>query len=456
MQPNMTIELTVSDLGMDLEGIGKYGEYTVFVPYALPGERVKAKIAKIKKNLVFAELKEIVEPSPLRVKPPCNRFGRCGGCDCMHLDYQEGLKYKKKNIERILSKNAGYNGPVDDFIPSEPYAYRNKVQLPFGTVNGKTAVGFYKSGTHKIVSSTKCFLHGEWLERFIRIMLDYAGKHNLTAYDEVSGKGLLRHVTARYIDDVLTATVVINGDKLPYADELADSIQKEFEDSSLYYSVNKKDTNVIMGDTVVPVKIGRTEINVDGIKVGLNPYSFFQVNDGIRRVLYERVVEELTSFRNPVVVDAYAGVGLLGALMAKKGAKIYNIEIVKEAVEDGKKLYDANGVADRVRFICGDAGKELAPLLSELKTKITDTQTFGIVIDPPRKGISRDVVNALNECAKTVDVKLVYVSCNPATLARDLKLLTAYKIERVTPYDMFALTSGAEVLCEMKSLSDKT
>lgn len=453
MQPNMTIELTVSDLGMDCEGIGRYGEYTVFVPYALPGERVKAKIVKIKKNLVFADLKEILEPSPMRIKPPCNRFGRCGGCDCMHLDYAEGLKYKKKNLERILSKNAGYNGTVDDFVTSEPYAYRNKAQLPFGTVNGKVAVGFYRSGTHKIVSSTKCFLHGEWLERLIKIMLDYAERHSLTAYDEISGEGLLRHLVARYIDGVLAVTVVINGDVLPHGEELAGVLSEAFEGCSLYYSVNKKDTNVIMGGTVVPVKIGRTKVNVDGITVELNPYSFFQVNDGVRAKLYDRVMQEVTPDANSIVVDAYAGVGLLGASMAKRGAKVYNIEIVKEAVEDGKRLCRTNCPGAQVEYICGDAGREIKPLLEGIKYGITDTQKLYIILDPPRKGVSREVVTALNECACKVPFKLIYVSCNPATLARDMALLDAFEVKSVTPFDMFAQTSGAEVLCVMEPVN---
>lgn len=450
MQPNMTIELRIEDLGMDLEGIGRYEEYTVFVPYALPGELVKAKVDKVKRNLVFATLKEIVEPSDRRVKPPCNRFARCGGCDVMHLDYRAGLEYKRVNIERILRKNAGFTGEVAPFVESEPYGYRNKAQIPFGTVNGRLAVGFYKSGTHKIASCTKCFLHGEWFERLVKVMLDYGNAHNLTAYDESTGKGLLRHVVARYIDGVLTVTVVINGDTLPYAEELYGALTSEFEGASLYYSVNKADTNVIMGKTVVPVGIGRTEITVDGIAVSLNPFSFFQVNDGVRAKLYASIAERISPCGRAVVVDAYAGVGLLGATLAKQGAIVRNIEIVEEAVADGRRLAERNGVSDSVGYICGDAAKELKSLISDTVSKYSDTRKLYIIIDPPRKGISEEVAETLNACAEIATAELIYVSCNPATLARDVKRLTGYTVESVTPYDMFALTSGAEVLCVMK------
>lgn len=458
MQPNQTVELNIIDLGMEGEGVGKFEGYTFFVPYALPGERVRAKITHLKKgkNLGYADLKEIVEPSPDRVKPPCNRFTRCGGCTMMHLSYEKQLEYKKKNLKSILRKNGGYVGEVNDVVPSIPFAYRNKAQLPFGTVNGKVAVGFYGAGTHKIVSSTKCFLHGEWLEKLIAIMLDFANSNQLTAYNEETKRGLLRHLVARNIGESMVVTVVVNGNSLPKAEVLADALEREFPGSSLYLSPNTRDTNVIMGDSLIPVRPTPQSTEVMGIKIDVNPFSFFQINDCIREKLYNKVIDMVAPDENTVVIDAYAGVGLMGAIMAKKGAYVFNVEIIKEATEDSIKLYKANGVQDRAWNICGDASIELKKLVQASNSADLTPQTIKfrelleqgkkvkIILDPPRKGISKEVANTLNELSKSLPFELIYISCNPATLSRDIANLTAFTPTEITPYDMFPHTSHVE------------
>ncbi|MBQ8177552.1 MAG: 23S rRNA (uracil(1939)-C(5))-methyltransferase RlmD [Clostridia bacterium] len=462
MQPNQTIELNIIDLGMEGEGIAKYEGYTFFVPYALPGEKVKAKITHLKKgkNLGYATLKEVVEPSPFRVKPLCNRFGRCGGCTMMHLDYQKQLEYKKKNVQAVLRKNAGCVLEVNDVVPSVPYAYRNKAQLPFGMVNGKVAVGFYGTGTHKVVSSTKCFLHGEWLEKLIAIVLDFANENALSVYDEETKKGLLRHVVARYVGGKMVITIVINGTSLPKVDELADKLEREFSGMALYLSPNMRDTNVIMGDRLIPVRPTAQSIEVMGVKVDVNPFSFFQVNDYIRERLYNRVIEMVAPSENTIVIDAYAGVGLMGAIMAKQGAYVFNIEIVKEATRDSVKLYELNGVADKATNICGDASVELkklvegtdcgtlSPQAQKFRQLVASGKKVKIVLDPPRKGISKGVADTLNALSKVLPFELIYVSCNPATLSRDIANLTAFTPTEITPYDMFPHTSHVEcVVC---------
>ncbi len=453
MQPNQTIELKIIDLGMEGEGIAKAEGYTFFVPYALPGETVKAKITHLKKgkNLGYADLKEIVEPSPDRVKTPCNRFGRCGGCTMMHLAYEKQLEYKKKNVQAILRKNAGYVGEVNDVVASIPYAYRNKAQLPFGTVNGKVAVGFYGTGTHKIVSSTKCFLHGEWLEELIKIVLDYANNNGLTAYSEESKKGLLRHLVARNIGGKMVVTIVINGTTLPKVESLQKSLEQAFPGMALYLSPNTRDTNVIMGETLIPVCPTPQSVEVMGIKIGVSPFSFFQINDYIRERLYSEVIEKVAPSDEVVVIDAYAGVGLMGAIMAKRGAEIFNIEIIKEATEDANKLYKTNGVEDKVINACGDASIELKKLISndqKFKALVKEGKKVKIILDPPRKGISKEVAETLNELSKELDFELIYISCNPATLSRDIANLSAFIPVEITPYDMFPHTSHVEsVVC---------
>ncbi|MBO5775981.1 MAG: 23S rRNA (uracil(1939)-C(5))-methyltransferase RlmD [Clostridia bacterium] len=467
LQPNQTIELNIHDLGMEGEGIGRYEDITFFVPYALPGERVKAKITHIKrnKNIGFADLKEVIEASPYRVKTPCNRFGRCGGCTLMHLEYDEQLKYKRKSVENVLRKNARYQGEVQEVVRSNPFAYRNKAQLPFGMVNGKVAVGFYGTGTHKIVSSTKCFLHGEWLERLIKIVLDFANEKGLTAYNELTKKGLLRHLVARYVGGQMVVTIVINGVKLDGANELADRLENEFSGASLYLSPNTRDTNVIMGNSLIPIRPTPQSVEVMGITIGVNPFSFFQVNDEIREKLYNRVIEKVAPSEDVVVIDAYAGVGLLGAIMAKRGATIFNIEIIKEATTDSIKLYSANGISDKVVNVCGDAAIELKNLVSSPKDKassahsakfkqlVEDGKKVTIILDPPRKGISMEVANTLNELAKTLDFDLIYISCNPATLSRDMANLTMFTPIEVMPFDMFPHTGHVEsVVCFTRRL----
>ena len=465
MQHNQTIELNIIDVGMEGEGIAKYEGYTFFVPYALPGEVVKAKITHLKKNknLGYATLKEIVVESKDRVKTPCNRFGRCGGCTMMHLDYQKQLEYKKKNLSAVLRKNSGYLGEINDVVASSPYEYRNKAQLPFGMVNGKVAVGFYGTGTHKIVSSTKCFLHGSWLERLIKITLDFANKEGLSAYEEESKKGLLRHLVARYLGNKMVVTLVINGDSVKNVGKYAKALEEEFPGVALYLSPNKKDTNVILGDSLIPILPTPQSVEIMGVNIGVNPFSFFQINDEIREKLYSYVIDKIAPDEETVVIDAYAGVGLLGAIMAKKGANVFNIEIIKEATRDANLLYENNGLSEKVINICGDASKELKKLVAEkdndkrsiqsckFNQLVQEGKKVKIVLDPPRKGISKEVADTLNELSKELDFDLIYISCNPATLSRDIANLTAFDVAEVTPFDMFPHTSHVEsVVCLTK------
>ena len=440
--------LTIDGYGMDGEGVAHADDVVIFVPFAMKGEKVRAKVTYVKKNLVFCELKEVVTPSPLRVLPDCNRFPRCGGCDVLHIDYAEQLRIKKENVETLFRKNVGWVPQIDDVVPSpKQLAYRNKIQLPFGTVNGRTAVGFFKENTHKIVSITKCFLHGDWVETLIKVFLDYAERFSVPPYKEETRQGVLRHLVARCIDGKYCIVVVTNNCALPRPDVLVKMLTEAVgEDFSLYYSPKTEHNNVIMGKTAIPIRERPFLIDVLGVRVSLDPFSFLQLNDDVRDLIYTAVAKEIPD--GSVVIDAYAGVGILGATLAKRGARVYNIEIVPEATADGNALAESNGLADRIDNINGDAAVVLPALLNKLNIK----SPVYIILDPPRKGVSPEVVAALN--ALTCPVKLFYISCNPATLTRDLKLLSAsYSIETVTPYDMFPQTKHVETLVQ---LSHKT
>ena len=412
------LDVVIDGYGMDGEGVAHADDNVIFVPFAMKGERVKAKVTYVKRNLVFCSLKEILRFSPLRVCPDCNRFLRCGGCDMLHVKYEEQLRIKKENVKTLFRKNVGYEPEIEDVVPSpKQLAYRNKIQLPFGTVNGKVAVGFFKENSHKIVSITKCFLHGDWVEKLIGVFLSYAEKYDLKAYDECSKKGTLRHLVARYIDGKYCIVVVTNKCVLPHANDLLKMLDEAVgEEYSLYYSPKTEHNNVIMGKTVVPVKESPFIIDVLGIKVSLNPFSFLQLNDDVRDLIYTAVAKSIPD--GSTVVDAYAGVGILGATLAKRGARVYNIEIVPEATADGDILAKENGLEDKISNINGDAAVILPQLLEKLNIK----DKIYIILDPPRKGIAPEVSDALNSLS--CPVKLIYISCNPATLTRDLKLLS--------------------------------
>ncbi len=442
------INVKIIDLGMDGEGIGKIEDYILFIPFALIGEEVKAKVTYVKKNLVFCNLIEVITPSEDRIIPVCNRFMKCGGCDLLHLKYLKQLEWKKRSLEVLLRKNAGIIFPVDDTVAcSTPNSYRNKIQLPFGMVNGKVAMGFFRENTHKIVSITKCFLHGEWAEKLINIFISYANENNLSVYDESTKKGILRHMVAREIDRQLTIVVVTNNSVLPKTDLLIKKLDSAFgANYALYYSPKKTHDNVIMGDTVIPIKEKKIVTDILGIKTEINPFSFLQLNNEIRDKIYLKVINEICKNDiSPLVIDAYAGVGIIGAVLAKNGAEAYNIEIVKEATEDGIKLAAENNLKDKITNINGDAAQELPKLINcLLANQNNQSRTLNIILDPPRKGCAPEVLYAISSLS--IPHNVYYISCNPATLSRDLKLLPTHTINSITPYDMFPNTKHLETL----------
>ncbi|NCA66566.1 MAG: 23S rRNA (uracil(1939)-C(5))-methyltransferase RlmD [Clostridia bacterium] len=539
MKQGDIITLNITDYGSNGEGIARHDGCVVFVPFAVKGERIRAKVKFVKKSFANAELIAVEETSPLRVNPPCNRFTRCGGCHIMHIDYSEQLKLKRDALINTLRKNYKASFTVDDCVPSpKVYGYRNKIMLPFGIVNGRAALGFYSEGTHRVVSITKCFLNGDWAERLISAALEYANSNAISVYDEQSGKGILRHLVARYIDGKIAIAVVINADKLPRVDRLMELLAKQFEEYSLYISVNRNANNVIMGDTVELLCGKPMTATINGISYELNPLSFLQVNNEVRDAIYNKIIQEVLEYGSGAVIDAYAGVGLLGAMIAKRNIPVYNIEIVPEATADADKLAKLNNISPLVTNICGDAAVELPKLVKELRNTYP---SITIILDPPRKGCAAEVIATLNEIAahngnninsdsigednknlvapsdidngkadfathtdgdKTqlnlampsvlknspIDIEaekasvhkfvkkpdidngnsntyndnqgenntkekqnslitIIYISCNPATLARDLALLSAnYQVTSITPYDMFPNTFHIETL----------
>lgn len=441
----MKIEnLIIDDLGANGEGIAHDNGRTVFLPFALPKERVTATIVHEKRGVAFAELQEVLEPSADRVAPRCPVFGVCGGCDLQHMAYAAQLEMKRENLRRIFKKNGVDFSEIAPVVPSKPYEYRNKIQLPFGVANGKVALGFFRENTHEVVPIDRCPLHGDWAEKLIRLTSEFFCVRKTRVYTEKCRDGLLRHLAARNLNGKLAVTLVVTKEHPDFEKAYADALQAEFPDCVLYINVNRKANNVILGEKSYLVTSDATA-EIDGVKLKVNPHSFFQVNDEIRKRIYEDTVKLLRASHAAVVIDAYAGIGLLGIELVKSGARIYNLEIVPEATADGKRLYEDNGFGDSASFYTGDA----AVLLPKVLEEISKEEKTAIVLDPPRKGISEEVAETLLTLNQK-DLTLIYISCNPATLTRDLaRLSKAYQIESVTPYDMFPNTRHMETLVQL-------
>lgn len=424
----------------------------VFVPFAAEGDLCKIKIEKVNKNYAFGRLVKIIRPSANRVEPQCGAYCVCGGCGLRHISFGAENAFKKKQLETTLRK-AGITAQINDIVFGKSDGYRNKLQMPFSEKDGRIAVGFYKKSTHEVVPLERCPLHGGWAEKLIAAVTDWAnggdGRREKTVYCEQTGEGLLRHLVARYADGFLSVTIVINGTALPDSRVLYAELARQFE-CALYVCRNTAKTNVIMSGEVKLLHGKERALNIDGIFMEVSPLSFMQINDEIRAVLY-RDVDKLL-LKTDLLFDLYSGAGLLTAMLAKQINSavrpcVYGVEIIKEATSDADMLMLSNGLSEKVKNICGDAAEILPDLVYQIvnNNKKTDKPSISVIVDPPRKGCDKKVLEAI--ISSKAD-RVIYISCNPATLARDLNILKiTYEITSVTPYNMFPRTPHIETLC---------
>ena len=429
------IDGTVTDFGSDGEGVIKLDGYPVFVPCALVGEEVCARIVYVKKDCAFGEVTKIIKPSSSRVKPRCPYFGKCGGCDLQHADTALQREIKRESIRRAIKKFAGLDLDVPAPVRLNDWEYRNKLSLPFAynARSKRVSLGFYEKRSHKAVPMKWCPLHGEWAAEMIAVLTDWANEFEISVYDENSRKGLLRHAVARMLD-ALSLTIVINGDKLPHFAELTERLTSTFGKFALYISSNTRADNVIMGDSVRLVSGTEEAQSLGKFKAVVSPKSFLQVNNAVRDALYDGVAKALEGFSGDIV-ELYSGVGLLTAQLALRmpKASIISVEIEKSASCDAEKLMRSLGISGRVKCVCSDA---------KLFCKDIESKGRALILDPPRRGCDREVL----ESATGFD-KIVYISCNPQTLARDLNILSkSFEIDSIQPYDMFPQTSNVETL----------
>ena len=454
MEKNGIYEGTVVGLGTDGEGIINGEGATVFVPFCLVGEKIRYKVLKIKGGVAYGRAEEILTPSPDRAKPVCPVFTRCGGCGLQHMKYSAQLKFKRENVARALQKIGGITFPVSETVAwASGYGYRNKLALPIGTDGaGNTVVGFYAPHSHRIVPVSDCAIHPNWAKDVINAVNEFAAKGN-KGYDEGTGGGVLRHIVARKIGGKFIFALVAA--KKIDVGFLVGALEKKFDGFTFLLNINREPVNVIFGKEWITVKgDGFYSAKESGIEYRAGADTFIQVNDDIREKLYKSALDEAEE--GAVALDLYSGGGLLTAMLAKKCGAAYGIEVVKQASECADRLKEKNGLREKMFNVCGKVEEKISEIL-----KKTAGKKRIIVCDPPRKGMGRGVVNAI---AASDAEKIILISCNPATLARDLGLISgtltekdgnlvktdsprsAYEINKIVPFDMFPQTKWAETL----------
>ena len=434
-----SIIIKIEKLDNDMTGISHAFGKTVFCFGALNDEEVEAEITEQTEREIYCKAVKIITPSPDRAEVLCPYFGMCGNCNILDMNYEAQLIEKSKLVKRKLFNVENIN--VEPCIGGEPFAYRNKLHLVFNEDRNKLTLGFFDEETHKVVEVKKCLLHGDWFVKVSKIILQWAREHNFHAYKPWAGKGLLRFAVVRKIGDEIMVTLVATNGRISGMNGLLKQLQEEFKNVSLYVNVNNGRSSEVFGEKFMFVG-GNEKLSgeICGVKYELGPNSFFQINEGITEKIYGKVSEIIKDSDAGTVIDCFSGIGITSALFAKAGKKVVSVEIVGKAVEDAKKLAEINGVKDKITALCGDAEKVLPKIRYEGETVF--------FIDPPRRGLGEKV------CASVVKFaprEIIYLSCNPETLAYDLEVFTknGYAVNLVQPYDMFPQTKHVETLVLM-------
>ncbi len=460
MRKNDEIIGIVEGVGSNSEGVVKIDNFVCFVPFSLIGEKVRFKVLKVNKNIVYGKLLEVLTPSEVRVRPFCAFYEKCGGCQLQHLKYQSQLSVKAKTVKDCLKKIGGINVEVPSAVKSNlEYKYRNKLQLPIRNTLKGNQIGFFINNSHNIVDVTNCPIQEVDVSKIVNLLKTFIEKTGITCFNEVTGEGVLRHIVVKSVNKKVMIVLVINADSLSNVDVLIELLKTEFNDFSLFLNVNKVNDNVILGDEYMHVYGEKFfEIEEFGVKYPVFPQSFMQVNSGVKTKLYQDVFKCLELDENTTVIDAYSGAGVMTAMFAKVCKKAIGIEIIKEAVEAANTLAKNNDLSHKMVNFCGDCGELLPEIIEKEKA---DNGDIKVVLDPPRKGVDNNVLQAI---LKAKPNKIVYVSCSPQSLGRDLGILLdnlyydgkelkknpnpnpIYEITKVQPYDMFPQTKHVETL----------
>lgn len=446
---NDIVVIKIEDMGTEGEGIGKAEGFPLFVKDAVIGDEIKARIVKVKKNYGYGRLEEILTPSPFRATPRCTYNRQCGGCQLQSLSYDKQLEFKQQKVRNNLLRIGGFSAEeleriMEPIVGMEDcWHYRNKAQFPIGTdKQGNPVAGFYAGRTHTIIANTDCALGVSENKEILEAVLLWMHSYRIPAYEETSGKGLVRHVLIRkgFTSGELMVCLVINGRKLPKAKELVEALVQIKNMTSVSYSVNEKNTNVIMGTEIVPLW-GKETIQdaIGDISFSISPLSFYQVNPVQTKKLYELAVEYAQLTGKETVWDLYCGIGTISLFMARRAGRVYGVEIIPQAIRDAKENAERNGIKN-AEFFVGKA-EEVLPEKYAREGISADV----IVVDPPRKGCDE---KCLETMLKMRPERIVYVSCDSATLARDLKLLRegGYEPMRVRAVDQFPMSVHVETV----------
>lgn len=489
---NDIVQLEITDIQTEGMGVGRIDGYALFVKDAVVGDVIDARIVKVKKNYGYGRIEHIISPSPMRVEPRCPIARQCGGCQLQAMSYGAQLEFKQNKVRNNLIRIGGFDAGLVDSIMEpivgmdDPWRYRNKAQYPIGTdKDGNPVAGFYAGRTHNIISNTDCLLGVEENNEILKVILSHMKKYNIPAYDETTGRGVVRHVLIRkgFNTGQRMVCLVVNekGRDIEYIykqKDLIDELSQIHGVTSISVNINNKRTNVILGDKVINLW-GEDVIHevIAGIDFSISPLSFFQVNPVQMEKLYSAALEYASLTGKEAVWDLYCGIGSISLFMAKKARIVYGVEVIPQAIDDAVDNAKRNGI-ENAKFFVGKAEEVLPGFYAENHAgnkegtdapgqEITDNDPADerdrqgvpdmkhpdvIVVDPPRRGCDEACLDTM---IKMQPERIVYVSCDSATLARDLKILTngGYELKRVRPHDMFPQSIHIEVCCLLMKTS---
>ncbi len=438
MKKNEIIKLEITDISSLGSGVGRYNDMVVFVPHTAIGDVLDVRILKVKPNCAYGKIENIITPSKDRTAVDCTAFFKCGGCVYRHISYECEAKIKENSVEQTIKRIGKVDMAPQKIVVDSPLRYRNKAQYP---INQNYEVGFFAPHSHRIVSCGDCLLQPEEFYKITTLFENWCKATNQTVYNEETGKGLIRHLYLRKatVSNEIMVCVVINGSNLPQSESLVEELKTLLGHSlkTVVLNINTKKTNVILSEKIkVLYGDGYIYDELRGVKIRLSPLSFYQVNHTMAEKLYEKA-EEYAEPENKRVLDLYCGAGTIGLSLHKKVKEIIGVEIISEAVKDAEYNAKINNI-NNARFICADAANAAKTLKNEgIKPDV-------VIVDPPRKGCSEELLDIISKdfCPE----RIVYVSCDPATLARDINLLSqkGYNLKEYTPFDLFPSTSHVE------------
>ena len=454
VEKNKEYIVDIIDNGFQGEGIAKIDDFTIFVPNAIKGERVRVLIVKVLTSYAFAKIIEFVQKSKNRVEADCLTYKRCGGCNLRHLKYEETLKIKQNSVQSLVNKTLKNKIKVEDVLGMEnPYYYRNKVQFPVGIdKDGKMQMGVFASRTHNIIPVKDCFIQNKDAQMLAKFVFNYWKENNLSVYDEKTQKGLLRHIVVKVgiKTNEFMCVLVINGLGFSKEDDFVKTITNQFPKlTTIVINSNMENTNVILGKKNRNIfGNGYIEDILGEYKFKISPLSFYQVNPIQAEKLYEMAVKQAEISKDDVVFDLYCGIGTISIFMSKYAKKVYGVEIVEEAVQNAKENAKMNGISN-VEFLSGDVENILNDLLN-----VRNIKPDVVLVDPPRKGLD---LKSIGNLCEVLPKRIVYISCNPATLVRDLaRLEDKYEVMGIRLVDMFPFTSHVECVALMGRKDNKS